>query len=154
MSFLKKLFGIPAKQRTLLDESRDVSGRLIVRGYRRIAAQLGCAPTQMTSDRKIMEIYSMVGTAFNEAAKRRGEHIPASFKNAIAFKFFQVYESMGQEVMEEHLEYEIAKYSQEGLRPDYKVTLELFDQNSDDPDVRRLLELQKLARDKMNTQGA
>jgi hypothetical protein len=56
MSFLKNLFGAPAKQRTILDAVQEVSGRLIVKGYRRISAPHGCAPTARTSDQKIIEI--------------------------------------------------------------------------------------------------
>jgi hypothetical protein len=37
----------------MLDDVQEVSGRLIVKGYRRIAAQHGCAPTPRTSDQEM-----------------------------------------------------------------------------------------------------
>ena len=145
MSYLKSLFGASAKQRTMLDDVQEVSGRLIVKGYRRIAAQHGCAPTAKTSDQKIIEIYTLVSKAFHQAAERRGERIPALIDNHIVLKFLQVYEMMGDH-LQQHLQYEVGKYLAEGLRPDYKQELPLFDPNGNDPDVKRLRELQKLAR--------
>jgi hypothetical protein len=59
MSFLKSIFGAPAKQSTMLNDVQAVSGRLIVKGYRRISAQHGCAPTSKTSDQKIIEIHTL-----------------------------------------------------------------------------------------------
>jgi len=151
MSFLKNLFGAPAKQRTLLGDIQEVSGRLIVKGYRRIAAQHGCAPTAKTTDAKIIEIYSTVLSAFGEASKKRGEDIPALYLNHIVAKFYQVYEmfhgSPFPQRFQEHLKYEVNKYLAEGLRPDYMQKLQLFDPNSNDPDVKRLHELQRLTRE-------
>lgn len=146
MSFFGKLFGEPARGRTMLDDVQQVGAKLLVKGYRRIAAQYGCAPTASTTDHKIIEIYSTVGKAFQEAAERRGEHIPALFKNHIALKFFQVYELSGDEFMREHLQYEVSKYLAEGLRQDYQRDLPLFDPDGNDPDVRRLKQLQELTR--------
>ena len=148
MSFLKNLFGAPAKQRTMLDDVQEVGGRLIVKGYRRIAAQHGCAPTAKTSDQKIIEIYTLVSKAFHQAAERRGERIPALIDNNIVLKFLQVYEMMGDH-LQQHLQYEVGKYLAEGLRPEYKQELPLFDPDGNDPDVKRLRELQKLAREKL-----
>lgn len=148
MSFLKNLFGAPAKQRTMLDDVQEVSGRLIVKGYRRIAAQHGCAPTAKTSDQKIIEIHTLVSKAFHQAAERRGERIPALIDNHIVLKFLQVYEMMGDH-LQQHLQYEVGKYLAEGLRPDYKQELPLFDPNGNDPDVKRLRELQRLAHEKL-----
>ena len=42
------------KPRTMLDDVQDVGGRLIVKGYRKIAIQHDCAPTGKTSDEKII----------------------------------------------------------------------------------------------------
>lgn len=92
-----------------------------------------------------MEIYSKVGTAFHQAAERRGERIPALVQNYIVLKFFQVYEMFGEEKLQGHIKYEAEKYLAEGLRQDYKQELQLFDPNSNDPDVKRLNELQRLA---------
>jgi hypothetical protein len=85
MSFLKNLFGAPSKQRTMLDDFQEVSGRLILKGYRKIAAEHGCAPTNKTTDAKILEIYTLVTTAFHKAAERRGERIPALIDNHIVY---------------------------------------------------------------------
>lgn len=132
----------------MLDDVQDVSSRLIVKGYRGIAAQYGCAPTAKTTDAKIIEIYMLVTTAFHHAAKQRGEHIPASVGNHIVLKFFQVYEMMPRH-FEGHLRYEVEKYLNEGLRDDYRQELELFDPDVNEPDVKRLRELHKLTRDKL-----
>jgi len=126
MNFFKKLFGDSQKPRTLLDQVQETGGKLIVDGYRRIAAIQKCAPSLTTSDKKILDIYSKVVSAFYEAAKQRGELIPADNLNFIVLKFFRVYEMMGDEMLDSHLEYEVQKYLMEGLRPDYKQELKLF----------------------------
>ena len=74
--FLSSWFG---KKRTMLDTAQEISSKLIVKGYRKIGAQLGCAPTAKTTDQKIIEIYTEVGKAFNQAAEQRGEQIPALY---------------------------------------------------------------------------
>jgi hypothetical protein len=51
--------------------------------------------------------------------------------------------------MQEHLQYEVDKYLLEGLRPDYKRELPLFDEDGNDPDVIRLRELQKIIRENL-----
>ena len=141
MSFLKNLFGAPAKQRTLLDDIQEVGGRLIIKGYRKIAAQHGCAPTAKTTDKKIIEIYTLVTTAFHQAAMQRGEQIPALVDNHIVLKFLQLYEMMPGH-LQQHLQYEVNKFQIEGLRPDYKQELQLFDPNDlNDPDVKRIDEI-------------
>ncbi len=148
MSFLKNLFGPVPKPRTLLDDTQEVGNKLIVKGYRRIAAQHGCAPTAKTTDKKIIEIYTLVSKVFHQAAERRGEHIPALFQNCIVLKFLKVYELAGDH-LQHHLQYEVDKYLAEGLRPDYKQELRLFDPDGNDPDVKRLRELHELAREKL-----
>lgn len=126
MSFLKNLFGGSKKKQTLLDDVQEVGGKLLVTGYRREAATQGCAPTSKTSDKKIIEIYSKVGTAFRQAAERRGELIPAPILNSIVLNFLQVYEMMGDAMLEAHIQYEIENYLATGLRPDYRRELHLF----------------------------
>ncbi|HTA95449.1 MAG TPA: hypothetical protein VK769_04925 [Verrucomicrobiae bacterium] len=148
MSFLKNLFGTPSKQQTMLDDVQQVSAKLIVKDYRKIAAQYRCAPTAKTTDQKIMEIYVLVTTAFHQAAEQRGERIPALFDNYIVLKFLELHEMMPGH-LEQHLQYEVKKYLVEGLRSDYKQELSLFDSNGNDPDVKRLKELQKLTREKL-----
>src|SRR5271163_542540 len=91
MSIFRTLFGADSKPRSILDEVKEVSGRLIVRGYREVGKKHGCAPTAKTTDQKIMEIYTMVGAAFEQGAKQRGEHIPALYKNHIVIMFIQLH---------------------------------------------------------------
>lgn len=106
----------------MLDELQTV----LVAGYRRIAAEQECAPTVKTSDQQIIDMYQKVGAAFREIAKQRGERLPAGTLNYIVWKFLQVSEMLGDEMAVQHLEYEMQKYLQEGLRPDYRQDLELF----------------------------
>ncbi len=126
MSWLKKIFGGTTQTRTHLDQVQETGGKLIVSGYRRLAANQGCAPTAVTSDQEIIEIYKKIGTAFREASQQRGEHLPAGNMNYIVWKFIQVKEMMGMEMLDSHLEYELQKYLSEGLRPDYRQELHLF----------------------------
>ena len=58
----------------------------------------------------------------------------------------------GEKVMQQHLEYEVKKYLVEGLRSDYQRGLRLFDSESNDPDVKRLTELQRIAREKLGNE--
>lgn len=97
MSFLQRLFGGPTKQRTVLDDVQDVSGKLIVSGYRRIAAQRGCAPGPAISDAQIIQIYKTVGTAFQDAARARNEIVRAAILNNIVLFFLQKYQMFGIE---------------------------------------------------------
>ncbi len=110
----------------MLDKVQEQAGPLIINGFRRLAAANGTAPTAKTSDLKIIEIYKQVGSAFRKASKERNEHLPAGYLNTIVFKFFQVYEIMGDTMFYEHLKYEVARYIKEGLRDDYKQDLKLF----------------------------
>jgi len=111
--------------KNLYEQVLPFANQLIVNGYRRIARDRNVAPTLKTSDEKIIEIYKRVGTAFNEAAKQRREHIPAAYLNFIVLKFFQVYEMGGDMFLNEHLQYEVEKYLNEGLRQEYKQELNL-----------------------------
>jgi hypothetical protein len=126
MSWLKKLFGGTTQPRAILDEIHETGGKLVVSGYRRLATQNGCAPTTATSDKEILEIYKKVGTAFREASQQRNECLPAGTMNYIVWKFIQIKEMMGSEMLDSHLEYELQKYLSNGLRPDYRQELHLF----------------------------
>ena len=122
MKWLKSLIGLDTKPRTILDDVQDI----VVQGYRRIGRGAGTAPTSQTSDAEILEIYSLVLTAFKEASDQRGEHIPAVNLNTIAWKFMITKEMVGREFLEEHLRYEVQKYLSEGLREDYKAELSFY----------------------------
>lgn len=126
MRLLQRLFGRPEKKRTMLDEVQEIGGKLIVGGYRELAAQNGCAPTSKTSDQQIVEMYKKVGTAFRQVAIQRGELIPAGVLNHIVLKFLQIRETYGDNMVDEHLKYELEKYLNEGLRPDYQREIKLF----------------------------
>jgi hypothetical protein len=128
--------------RTTLDAAQAIGYKLIVKGYRRIAALYGCAPTAKTTDKAIMEIYTLVTTTFHRAAKQRGEQIPALYDNNIVLCFLKLHE-MAPGHLQQHLQYEVEKYLAEGLRADYKQPLELFNPYGDDPDVKRLTELMR-----------
>lgn len=71
-------------------------------------------------------MYKKVGTAFREVSDQRGERLPAGTLNYIVWKFLQVSEMLGHEMVDQHLAYETQKYLQEGLRPDYQQDLKLF----------------------------
>lgn len=113
------------QNRTALDEAQEVGGQLLVKGYRNLAQQQGVAPTGTTSDDEIIGIYKKVGTAFKAAATERGEHIPARQLNFIVWKFLQLKETIDSEMLASHLEYEVSKYNNEGLRSDYCQELKL-----------------------------
>lgn len=115
-----------SKSAPLLNQVREAAGDAIVVGYRRLAAANGCAPTQKTTDREIVELYSKVGSAFQSAAQARGEHLRAGVINRIVLKFLQVKESMGTALLDDHLSYEVEKYRLEGLRSDYQHDLPLL----------------------------
>ena len=115
-----------AKPRTMLDEVQELAAEAIPLAYRQLAEVNGCAPTSATSDQEIMAIYIKVMKAFHEASVQRGEHLSAEIKNYIVFKFLQVKEMMGPEMVEDHLKYEVEKYLREGLREDYRQGLKLF----------------------------
>jgi hypothetical protein len=110
----------------LLDNMLSTASKLIVAGYRRVAAEQGCAPTHKTSDDQIVDIYRKVVSNFQKVAEKRGERLKAGLLNTIVLKFLQVKEKMGDAVVDEHLEYELEKYSSEGLRPEYQRELRLF----------------------------
>ncbi len=118
--------------KTTLDVALEASGKIIVNFYRELGAYNKCAPTARTTDIKIVEIYSLIGTGFQQAAEQKGEHIPAEFINRIVSGFLQIYETHGESFMQEHLRYEIEKYSREGLRPDYKQPLPIFDDETEE----------------------
>lgn len=126
VGIFQKLFESERHPRTALDEVREIGSKLIVRGYRGLGSENNCAPTATTSDSRIMEIYAEVGSSFQQVARARGEHIPAGSINSIVWKFLQVNEMLGSDMVDEHLNYELEKYRQEGLRPDYQQNLELF----------------------------
>lgn len=129
MGFLSRIFGEPKKQRTIYDDFLEAASPVLVNGYRRIAAARGCAPGPDISDAEIIQIYQTVGTAFQDAARARGELLPAAILNNIVLYFFQKYQMMGKaspEFFAQHVAYEASKYQRDGLREEYRQPLELF----------------------------
>jgi hypothetical protein len=126
MGFLGKNFGKRVPSKSVLEAAQEVGGKLIIDGYRRIAEHQDFAPTKDTSDQEILEIYSRVGSAFREASKQRDEIIPSGNLNMIVFHFLQIKEANGDGFMVEHLEYEIEKYIESGLRESYQNEMDLF----------------------------
>ncbi len=111
-----------------LHEGVRLASTLIVDGYRRkaLAAGGGQAPTSKTSDKRLMEIYQTVGTAFQETAVKRGEALHVPYLNYIVLHFLAIEESHGPAFLETHLRYQTEKYLNEGLRQDYRQELHLF----------------------------
>lgn len=98
----------------------------LVKRLRNIGEYNNTAPTEKTSDEKIIEIYTLICSSFRKASSEKQERIPADNLNTLAMKFFKVYEEFGEDFMQEHLEYELKKYTTEGLRPEYKKGISLF----------------------------
>ena len=128
-----KISGHKDTPRTPPTQDLVLMSKIIVDGYRSLGAKQGCAPTSMTSDQKIIEIYKKVNIAFKEASKRRGEVIPAPVLNFLVWQFYQVYESLGKGnsdlgdlMLESHLEYETQSYLESGLRPEQRKELKLY----------------------------
>lgn len=99
---------------------QDKLNASLVKRLRNIGEYNNTAPTENISDEKIIEIYTLICSSFRKASSEKQERIPANSLNTIAMKFFKVYEEFGENFMQEHLEYELKKYANEGLRPEYK----------------------------------
>lgn len=98
----------------------------LVKRLRNIGEYNNTAPTEKTSDEKVIEIYQLICSSFRNASNKRNERIPADNLNTIAMKFFNVYEQFGEDFMKEHLEFELEKYRKDGLRPEYQKGISLF----------------------------
>ncbi len=116
------LFDFFTKKRTVLDEIQDIT----IKGFRGLAKANNTPPTSKTSDEDILRINSEIMNAYRAVENKRGEVIPAKSLFAISFHFMQVYETQGQTFYEEHLEYEISKYLEAGLRDYQKEGINLF----------------------------
>jgi hypothetical protein len=131
MGLFDKLFGSspPKKQRTLYDDFKATAVPLVVHGYRRVAAERGCAPGPGVSDEEIFVVYEMVLSTFQRVAHERGEHLPAAILNNIALIFLQKYQMFGQtnrQFFIEHIAYEVHKYKKGGLREEYRKEFNLW----------------------------
>jgi len=116
------LFDFFTKKRTVLDEVQSIT----IKGFRNIAKTNNIPPTLKTTDKDILRINSEIINAYRAVENKRNEVIPAKSLFAISFHFMQVYENEGQKFYEEHLDYEIAKYLEVGLRDYQKKGIDLF----------------------------
>ena len=98
----------------------------LVKRLRELGEYNNTAPTENISDEKIIEIYTLICSSFRKASSDKQERIPANNLNTIAMKFFKVYEEFGEDFMNEHLEYELKKFTNEGLRPEFQRGISLF----------------------------
>ncbi len=128
-----KISGHKDMPRTLPTQNLVLMSKIIVDAYRSLGAKQGCAPTSLTSDQKIIEIYKKVNNAFKAASKKRGEPIPAPVLNFLVWQFFQVYESLGKAnsdlgdlMLDSHLEYETRTYLESGLKPEQRQELKIY----------------------------
>ena len=108
------------------DSFEDKINTSIIKRLRNIGEYNNTAPTEKTSDEKVIEIYQLICSSFRDASNKKNERIPADNLNTIAMKFFNVYEQFGEDFMKEHLEFELEKYRKEGLRPEYQKGISLF----------------------------
>jgi len=98
----------------------------LVKRLRSIGKYNEASPKEKTSDEKVIEIYQLICSSFRNESKKKNERIPANNLNTIAMKFFNVYEEFGEDLMQDHLKYELKKYLNEGLRPEYQRGISLF----------------------------
>lgn len=104
----------------------DTINTSLVKRLRNIGRYNNTAPTEKTSDEKVIEIYQLICSSFRDASNKRNERIPTDNLNTIAMKFFNVYEQFGEDFMKEHLDFELEKYRKEGLRQEYQRGISLF----------------------------
>lgn len=112
-------FGKGILQFTVAGQKDHRAAKMIIAGFRRVAAQKQIAPSLKVSDKKIFSIYKLVEGSFRKAAMERNESIKQEYLNSIVLKFLQVYEMMGEEMMIQHLKYEVEQYKVGGLRLEY-----------------------------------
>lgn len=98
----------------------------LVKRLRNIGEYNNTAPTEKTSDEKVIEIYQLICSSFRDASNKKNDRIPVDNLNTIVMKFFNVYEQFGEDFMKDHLEFELEKYRKEGLRPEYQKGISLF----------------------------
>jgi hypothetical protein len=98
----------------------------LIKRLRHIGEYSNTAPTDKTSDEKVIEIYTLICSSFRKASSEKKERILADNLNTIAMKFFKVYEEFGEDFMQEHLEYELSKFRTQGLREEYKIGISVI----------------------------
>lgn len=105
---------------------RSLDKQNIIEGYRRIFADGNVGASLEMSDDLIIEIYSEVESRFLKVAEERGELLETGNINMIVLYFLEQYRSTSRDFYRSHLDYEIIKYTNEGLRTSYQKPLTLF----------------------------
>ena len=101
------------------DSSKSHINGGVIRKFRKIGKAKNSAPSDKTSDDKILEIYMLVIYNFTRASIGKKERIPVENLDIIALKFFNVYEEFGDDFLKHHLEYELNYFRHNGLRQEY-----------------------------------
>ncbi|HXB41916.1 MAG TPA: hypothetical protein VNZ49_15345 [Bacteroidia bacterium] len=97
----------------------------IIHGYRKLSKENNLPPTEKTLDNDILKIYKTIHKHFSDIARTRNEKLSTGQINFIAYKFLQVFETMGEKMGIEHLKYELDKYKTAGLRDEYNAEIKI-----------------------------
>jgi hypothetical protein len=116
MGLLGKLFG--NKQSSSRRTALDAFNESAIRVFRARGGGL-----QGISDDEILEVSKEVMGAFKVAAEHKGEHIPGGYLLTIAMYLLLCYQMRGKKFYIEHLQYELDRYIEMGLRENYKKDL-------------------------------
>ncbi|TBR76190.1 MAG: hypothetical protein EPN64_08825 [Burkholderiaceae bacterium] len=117
--------GSATPQKQLSAEAQELSGSIIAGAFREIARQLGVGPSSDMTDAEIVAMYRKVAGAFDRAASQKGEVLSAGIKSRIVLYFFVTRETVGEDFIDKHLDYEVDRYLTDGLRDDYRKPLHL-----------------------------
>ncbi len=92
--------------------------------FKKIAVDKGLN-LDIFTDAEIELIYQSVRSRFSAASSIRAEQIPEGVINYIAFHMFVMGADVGKQFIESHLDYEVSKYQESGIRPTYNQELNL-----------------------------
>lgn len=92
---------------------------IVISEYRLLGQLRQCAPSTMTPDEDVFDLFVLVSAGFRQAAWRRGEVVDEAVLNAIALQLMQMAEKFGEAFAADHLLYEMEKYEREGFRSDH-----------------------------------
>jgi hypothetical protein len=105
-------------------QTKDIAENILINTFRNYLQKNDLKPILLNiSDNKIVDIYYKVCQEFKTASKIRNEHISSGNLNMIVLKFLQLYITMGDVIFQEHLQFEISKYLNDGLRKEYQNEL-------------------------------
>ena len=109
-----------------VDELTEAIDNVLIEGYKNIGKPGNPSPVSDMSDEQILKINSEIMGIFKEASNKRNETIKAESLFAIVFHFLVVYATNSEKFYYEHIDYEVAKYLEYGLRGYQKEGLRLF----------------------------